>query len=105
MIRWLLVNGARTTATDDTGETPLCTATRLGNETAVHVLDDKIFTYALKHGNLSVLRMLLENIQPEQYHLVGAKLLKPALKKARAQGNVRAAGLLKEKMSLEQKLA
>ena len=123
VIRWLLKNGAQLNALDTKAETPLYTATKLRNEIAVQVLlelgatvadtikaahriradkDHSILLYAAKDENLSVLRMLLENIDADRMNpnWDHGEAMVAALNDARGKGNVRAAGLLEEKLGL-----
>ncbi len=65
-----------------------------------------VLIYAVQNGNLSVLQMLLKSIKGDRKNLPWGlrKALYTALDDAHAKGNVRAAELLEEKMSLEREL-
>ena len=118
VIRWLVENGADINATYSTGETPLDIATRQGNETAVRVLLElgatvvgnvpstweivphrNILVQAAKTLNMSILRMLLENVEknPQASHFSSKRvLIVQALLDAREGGSDEAAELLEQ---------
>lgn len=120
VIRWLVNHGADIDARDIDGETPLCHAIRLGNETTVRVLlelgavvIDNHSVYhsigqgkskALDHASsddekLPILRMLLENFGEDRELWFELNAVDESLRNAEAKGNTEAAKLLKQKLN------